>query len=381
VNGDVRREWFEKDYYQVLGVAKNATAAEIKKAYRKLAQQHHPDANPGNTQAEDRFKEISAAYDVLGDEAKRKQYDQVREMAASGYGAGGFPGAGGGFPGGAGGFPGGVRFEDLGDLGDLFGGLFGGAGRGRARSARGTDLETAVTVSFDDAMSGATVPVRIQGPAPCETCQGSGAAPGTSATTCSRCGGAGAVAVNQGLFQMSQTCPVCHGSGRVVETPCPTCGGSGSRRRTRRFQVKVPAGVQDGARIKLAGRGEPGPAGGQPGDLYVRVRVQPHAFFGRAGHDLTLELPVTYAEAALGAQVRVPTLNGPVTMKVPAGTPNGKTFRLKGKGAPRRGGHGDLLVTTRIEVPRKLSRPEKELLKQLQEAEKESPRRRLGVDA
>jgi molecular chaperone DnaJ len=381
VNGDVRREWFEKDYYQVLGVAKNATAAEIKKAYRKLAQQHHPDANPGNAQAEERFKEISAAHDVIGDEDKRKQYDQVRDMAAAGYGAGG-SGGGGGFPGGAGGFPGGVRFEDLGDLGDLFGGLFGGAGRGsRARSARGADLETTVTIAFDDAMSGTTVPVRIQGPAPCETCHGSGAAPGTSASTCSRCGGSGAVAVNQGLFQMSQTCPVCHGSGRVVETPCPTCGGTGSRRRTRSFQVKVPAGVTDGARIRLAGRGEPGSAGGQPGDLFVRVRVQRHAFFGRAGHDLTLELPVTYPEAALGAEVRVPTLNGPITMKVPAGTPNGKTFRLKGKGAPKRGGHGDLLVTTRIEVPRKLSRPEKELLKQLRENEKGSPRRDLGVDA
>ena len=374
MNGDVRREWFEKDYYQVLGVAKNATAAEIKKAYRKLAQQHHPDANPGNAEAEERFKEISAAHDVIGDEDKRKQYDQVRDMAAAGYGAGG--------SGGGGGFPGGVRFEDLGDLGDLFGGLFGGAGRGsRARSARGADLETTVTVAFDDAMSGTTVPVRIQGPAPCETCHGSGAAPGTSASTCSRCGGSGAVAVNQGLFQMSQTCPVCHGSGRVVETPCPTCGGIGSRRRTRSFQVKVPAGVNDGARIRLAGRGEPGSAGGQPGDLFVRVRVQQHAFFGRAGHDLTLELPVTYPEAALGAEVRVPTLNGPITMKVPAGTPNGKTFRLKGKGAPKRGGHGDLLVTTRIEVPRKLSRPEKDLLKRLRETEKGSPRRDLGVDA
>jgi molecular chaperone DnaJ len=379
VNGDVRREWFEKDYYNVLGVAKNASAAEIKKAYRKLAQQHHPDANPGNTQAEDRFKEISAAYDVLGDEEKRKQYDQVRDMAASGFGSGGSPGGGGGF---GGGFPGGVRFEDLGDLGDLFGGLFGGGRRGgSARPARGADLETTVTVSFDDAMTGTTMPVRISGPAPCETCHGSGAAPGTSPTVCSRCGGSGAVAVNQGLFQMSQPCPVCHGSGRVVQTPCPTCGGTGSRTRTRSFQVKVPAGVQDGARIRLAGRGEPGPAGAQPGDLYVQVRVHPHRFFGRTGHDLTLELPVTYAEAALGADVRVPTLNGPVTMKVPAGTPNGKTFRLKGKGAPKRGGHGDLLVTTRIEVPRKLSRPEKELLKQLQQTEKESPRRRLGVDA
>ncbi len=378
MNGDVRREWFEKDYYKVLGVAKNASAAEIKKAYRKLAQQHHPDANPGNTQAEDRFKEISAAYDVLGDQDKRKQYDQVRDMAASGFGSGGFSGGGGGS---GSGFPGGVRFEDLGDLGDLFGGLFGGGRRGGgARPARGADLETTVTVSFDDAMTGTTKPVRISGPAPCETCHGSGAAPGTSPTTCPRCGGSGAVAVNQGLFQMSQPCPVCHGSGRVVQTPCPTCGGTGSRRRTRSFQVKVPAGVQDGARIRLSGRGEPGPAGAQPGDLYVQVRVQPHAFFGRSGHDLTLELPVTYAEAALGADVRVPTLNGPVTMKVPAGTPNGKTFRLKGKGVPRRGGHGDLLVTTRIEVPRKLSKPEKELLKQLQQTEKESPRRRLGVE-
>jgi len=378
VNGDARREWFEKDYYKVLGVAKNASAAEIKKAYRKLAQQHHPDANPGNTQAEDRFKEISAAYDVLGDEDKRRQYDQVRDMAASGFGSGGFPGGGGGF---GGGFPGGVRFEDLGDLGDLFGGLFGGGRRGGgARPARGADLETTVTVSFDDAMTGTTKPVRISGPAPCETCHGSGAAPGTSPTICPRCGGSGAVAVNQGLFQMSQPCPVCHGSGRVVQTPCPTCGGTGSRRRTRSFQVKVPAGVQNGARIRLSGRGEPGPAGAQPGDLYVQVRVQSHAFFGRSGHDLTLELPVTYAEAALGADVRVPTLNGPVTMKVPAGTPNGKTFRLKGKGVPRRGGHGDLLVTTRIEVPRKLSKPEKELLKQLQQTEKESPRRRLGVE-
>jgi molecular chaperone DnaJ len=375
VNGDVRREWFDKDYYQVLGVPKNATAGEIKKAYRKLAQQYHPDANPGNAAAEERFKEISAAHDVLGDEDKRKQYDQVRDMASSGFGSGG---SSGGFPGG-----GRVRFEDmggLGDLGDLFGGLFGGArGAARRRPTRGSDLESDVTVGFDEAMAGTTVPLRISGPAPCETCGGSGAAPGTSPVTCSQCGGAGQVALNQGPFQMSQTCPRCHGSGRVVETPCPPCGGSGSQRRTRSLQVRVPAGVQDGARIRLAGRGEPGPAGGQPGDLFVRVRVRPHAFFGRKGHDLTLELPITYAEAALGANVQVPTLNGPVTMKVPAGTPTGKTFRLKGKGAPKRGGHGDLLVTAHVEVPQKLSKPEKELLKQLSEVEKDSPRRRLGV--
>jgi molecular chaperone DnaJ len=378
MNGDVRREWFEKDYYKVLGVPKNATAAEIKKAYRKLAQEFHPDRNAGNKAAEDKFKEISAANDVLGDEDKRKQYDQVREMAASGFGGGGV----GGFPGGA---PGGgrVRFEDfdVGDLGDLFGGLFGGSGRGRARAnaARGADLETRVTISFDESMSGVTVPVRIDGPAPCETCGGSGAAPGTTPVTCPQCGGSGQIAVNQGFFQMSQTCPRCHGAGRIVETPCPTCGGSGSTTRTRSFQVKIPAGVKDGARIRLSGRGEPGAAGARAGDLFVQVHVRAHPFFGRKGSDLTVDLPVTYAEAALGANVEVPTLNGPVTMKVPAGTPNGKTFRLKGKGATKRGGHGDLLVTVSVEVPRKLSRSEKELLKQLQDAEKESPRRRLGV--
>jgi molecular chaperone DnaJ len=383
VNGDVRREWFEKDYYQVLGVAKNATQAEIKKAYRKLAQQHHPDANQGNKDSEERFKEISAAYDVIGDPEKREQYDEVRDMAASGVGAGGFPG---GVPGGFGnaGGPGGVRFEDVGftDIGDLFGGLFGGGGRrGRsARPARGADLETEVTVAFEEAMSGTTVPVKIQGPAPCETCHGTGAAPGTSPITCPQCRGAGQISVNQGPFQMSQTCPRCNGSGRVVEQVCPTCRGTGSQRRTRSFQVRIPAGVQDGARIRLAGRGEPGPAGAQAGDLYVRVHVRPHRFFGRRGSDLTVDLPVTFSEAALGANVQVPTLNGPVTMKVPAGTQSGKTFRLKGKGAPRKGGHGDLLVTAEVEVPSKVSKKERELLQQLDESRAESPRRRLGVD-
>jgi molecular chaperone DnaJ len=251
----------------------------------------------------------------------------------------------------------------------------------RTQPARGADLEADVTVTFDEAMEGTTVPVRLSGPAPCESCNGSGAAPGTSPSTCPRCGGAGAVAVNQGPFQMSQTCPRCHGSGRVVQTPCPNCRGSGSQRRTRSFQVGIPPGVRDGARIRLTGRGEPGPAGGQPGDLFVRVCVRPHAFFGRKGADLTVDLPLTYPEAALGANVQVPTLGGAVTMKVPAGTPNGKTFRLKGKGASKRGGRGDLLVTVGVEVPQKLSKQEKQLLKQLQEQEKGSPRRRLGVTA
>jgi molecular chaperone DnaJ len=389
MNGDVRREWFEKDYYHVLGVAKNASQAEIKKAYRKLAQRYHPDANPGDTSAEERFKEISAAYDVIGDEEKRKQYDQVREMAASGFGGGG----GGGFPGGGfpgGGFPGGgfsggqrVRVEDLGDLGDLFGGLFGGGGgrgRGRARPQRGADLETEVRVSFDDAMAGTTVPVRIGGPAPCPRCGGSGAEPGTSPTTCPQCGGEGQIQVNQGFFAVSQTCPTCHGAGRVVQTPCTECHGSGSIRRTRSFQVKIPAGVRDGARIRLSGRGEPGGPGAKPGDLFVVVHVLAHRIFARKGNDLTVEVPVTFVEAALGANVSVPTLNGPVMLKVPGGTQSGQTFRIRGKGAPKRGGHGDLLVTVNVDVPKKLSRDEKQLLKQLQDIEKESPRKRLGVE-
>jgi molecular chaperone DnaJ len=379
MNGDVRREWFDKDYYQVLRVAKNASQAEIKKAYRKLAQKFHPDANPGDASAEERFKEISAAYDVVGDEAKRKQYDQVREMAASGFGAGGFPGAS---PGGAG-----VRFEDLGfgdlgDLGDLFSVFRGRRGGGRARQgARGADLETEVRLSFEDAMRGVTVPVRITGPAPCPTCGGSGAEPGTSPVICPQCGGTGAISVNQGFFQMSQTCPRCQGAGRIVEQPCQTCHGSGSVRRARSFQVKVPAGVKDGARIRLAGRGEAGPPGGAAGDLYVVVHVSPHELFGRKGNDLTLEVPITFAEAALGATVSVPTLNGAVKLKVPAGTQSGRTFRIRGKGAPRKSGAGDLLVTVNVRVPERLSRDEKQLLKQLHELERESPRKRLGVDA
>jgi molecular chaperone DnaJ len=382
MNGDVRREWFEKDYYQVLGVPKNASQAEIKKAYRKLAQTYHPDANPGDKSAEDRFKEVSAAYDVVGDEAKRKQYDQVRDMASSGFG-GGFPGAG------ATGASGRVRFEDdvgfgdIGDLGDLFSVITGGRGRGRARRqrARGADLETEVRVSFDDAMRGTTVPVRVQGPAPCPTCHGSGAEPGSKPLTCPQCGGSGEVSVNQGFFQMAQTCPRCRGSGRIVEHPCHTCKGTGSVRTTRSFQVKIPAGVKDGARIRLARRGEPGPLGGEPGDLFVGVRVAPHKLFGRKGNDLTIEVPITYAEAALGANVSVPTLNGPVKLKVPAGTQSGRTFRIRGKGAPKKGGNGDLLATVNVEVPKHLSRDEKQLLKQMQDLERESPRRRLGVDA
>jgi molecular chaperone DnaJ len=375
---EIRREWFEKDYYAVLGVPKNATQPEIKKAYRKLAQQHHPDANAGDPKAEERFKEVSAAYDVIGDEDKRKAYDRAREMGAAGLG-GGFPngGAGGGF----GGYPGGVRFDatDV-NLEDLLGGMFGGSSRRRARPSRGADLETEVTLSFDDSMAGVTLPVTLTGPAPCTTCHGSGAAPGTRPIVCPRCGGAGQIAVNQGLFSMAQTCPQCRGAGRLIETPCPTCGGTGATRRKRTIQVKVPAGVKDGARIKLAGKGESGASGGQPGDLFVRVHVRTHELFGRKGNDLTIEVPVTFPEAALGAHVQVPTPHGPVTLKVPAGTPSGKTFRVRGKGAPKRGsGHGDLLATVVVDVPRKLSKEQKKLVEQLGEATESSPRAGLGV--
>jgi molecular chaperone DnaJ len=381
VNGDVRREWFDKDYYQVLGVPKNASAADIKKAYRKLAQKHHPDANPGSSEAEDRFKEISSAYDVLGDEDKRKQYDQVRDMAASGFGVpGGASGprarTRGGYPGG----PGGFDFGGIGDLDDLLG-TFTGRGRSR-RPSRGADLQTDVRISFEDAIKGTTVPLRITGPAQCSTCAGTGAAPGTAPDICPVCHGTGSVNESQGFFSMARTCPRCRGAGHVIQTPCPTCGGSGSVQRTREFSVRIPAGVQDGSTIKVPARGESGPPGAGPGDLYVRVHVTPHPLFGRKGADLTLDLPVTYPEAALGANVSVPTLNGSVTLKIPPGTANGRTFRVKGKGAPRpkKGGSGDLMVTVNVEVPSKLSKEERDLLKRLQEAQKDSPRERLGVE-
>jgi molecular chaperone DnaJ len=386
-NGDIRREWFDKDYYQVLGVAKNASAPEVKKAYRKLAQKFHPDANAGNKEAEERFKEISAAYEVLSDPERRKQYDQVREMATSGFrGFGGPRGAPGGgrvrvedFP-----YAGGGGFTDVGDLGDLFSmftGRGGGGGRRARQQTRGSDLETETKLSFEEALTGTSVPLRIQGPAPCDICLGTGAEPGTTIDVCPMCQGTGTVAENQGFFSFSKPCPRCGGSGHVVETPCHKCRGSGSVRRTREFSVKIPPGVKDGARIRLAGRGEPGPPGSKAGDLYVRVRVAPHKVFGRKGADLTLELPVTYPELALGAEVPVPTLNGSVKLKIPAGTAPGRTFRVRGKGAPKpKGGTGDLLVTVHVDVPSKLSKEEKEALAKLREVQKESPRKKLGVE-
>jgi molecular chaperone DnaJ len=353
-------------------VPKGASAQEIKKAYRKLALEHHPDRNPGNTQAEERFKDIGEAYQILSDPEKRREYDQLRDAMSAG----------------AGGFPGGrVRVEDFGFgeefsvddfLRSVFGGRFGGGFGDVARGPqRGSDVETEIRLSFEEAAQGTERKLRLDLPTACNICGGAG---GTNPTTCQQCGGRGVVATNQGLFAMQQSCPRCGGRGTVVEKPCAACSGSGVRRQARDITVKIPPGVSDGSRIRVRARGEAGPGGGPAGDLYVRVAVSPHPFFGRSADDLTLTLPITYAEAALGAKVKVPTLNEPVTLKIPAGTSSGKTFRIRGRGIPKRsGGAGDLLVTVQVAVPQKLSKRERELMEELASTGETSPRSHLGV--
>jgi molecular chaperone DnaJ len=384
-----QREWFEKDYYSVLGIQSGASDKEIQRAYRKLAKQYHPDANQGDAAAEERFKEISAAHEVLGDADKRKEYDQVREMVASGVGPGSF---GGGF--GGGGFPGGfqgqtINFEDIGGLGDLLGGLFGGGGgrrggrrgRGPAGPQRGADLEAELYLDFLDAVHGVTTSVSLTAEAPCSVCGGSGAKPGTFPETCETCGGTGAVAVDQGPFSFSNVCPTCGGRGQIVKEKCKHCKGRGIEVRPREVKVRVPAGVRDGQRIRVQGRGAPGTNGGPAGDLYVVVHVGEHPIFGRSGtKHLTVTLPITFAEAALGAQVKVPTLDGPVTVKVPAGTQPGKTVRVRGRGiAPAKGEPGDLLVTFDVEIPKHLTDEQRQAVETLQGAFGENPRSHLGV--
>ncbi|MDT7572662.1 MAG: molecular chaperone DnaJ [Actinomycetota bacterium] len=377
------RDYVEKDYYAVLGVPKDAPAADIKKAYRKLARDLHPDKNPDNKAAEEKFKAVSEAYDVLSDDTKRKEYDEARSL----FGTGGFRG---GFPRG-GGQPGGQGFSfDLGDLlggqaggglGDVFGGLFGNQGgrRNTSRSPRkGPDLEAEVTLGFADAVRGATVPLRLSAPGSCETCGGSGAAPGTAPTSCSVCGGAGVTSRNQGGFAFAEPCRACRGSGRVVETPCPTCHGSGASTKERTLTVRIPAGVKDGQRIRLAGKGAPGDRGAPAGDLLVQVHVTPHPLFARKGDHLTLTVPVTFPEAALGANISVPTLDAPVTLKVPAGTSNGRTFRVRGRGVPKKtGAPGDLLVTVEVAVPAQLDDEARELLMKYAAAADHDPREHL----
>ena len=358
-------------HYETLGVPKGASADEIKKAYRKLARKLHPDANPGDAAAEERFKQVNEAHDVLSDPEKRKQYDSFGQTFRPGQG---------GFSaqdfGGAEGF----------DLGDLFGGLFARGARGgpgEQRSLRGADVEVAVRISFDDALRGATIKVPVAKANTCSACHGSGAAPGTSPTICPDCKGRGVTSESQGFFSLSHTCRRCGGAGTVIETPCGVCGGSGRVRSTKTYQVRIPAGVKDGTRIKVKGKGEAAPRGGEPGDLYVVTQVDESALFSRRGDDLIVDVPVTFAEASIGAEVELPTPDGTrVKVKVPAGSTDGKTLRVKGRGAPRLNGgaSGDLLVRIRIAVPSKLSKQEREALQKLDELQRSShgnPRDRL----
>jgi molecular chaperone DnaJ len=343
-----------KDLYGALGVTKGASADEIKKAYRKLARQYHPDRNPGDKDAEERFKEVQHAYDVLSDAEKRKQYDQF----GSADGRGGFQ-------------PGDFNFDvgDIGDIGDLFGGLFGrgrGGTRVRPQSERGADLEVQVNLSFEDSLQGIETKIPVEVETACSDCGGSGARPGTSPKVCPECRGRGVISESQGLFALSQPCPRCRGNGTVIEDPCPRCRGTGRERRTKRYSVKIPAGVRDGTRIRLKGKGEAGVAGGSPGDLFVVTRVAESPVYKRRGSDLEVEVPVSLADAALGTEVEVPTPDGPVSLKVPAGSEPGKLLRIKGRGAPKlKGGKGDVLARLKLEVPKRLNKKQRELLEEL----------------
>lgn len=360
-------DWANKDFYKVLGVAKDASAADIKKAYRRLARENHPDSHPGDRAAEDRFKTVAEAYDVVGDPEKRKEYDDLRS-GVSGFGPFTPSGAGGAgqpfdlndlFGGGTGTrtTAGGGGFSDL--FGGMFGGA-GGAGRTRTTSAprRGADVETTATIGFADSIEGVTVSLRLTSDAPCPDCSGTGAKAGTLPRVCPDCEGVGMRAASVGgAFTMNETCPTCRGRGLVVDEPCPTCRGSGRGLSNRTISARIPAGVKDGQRIRLRGKGATGEGGGPAGDLYVDVKVSDHPLFGRRGDNLTLAVPVSFDEAALGADIKVPTLGGaPVTLKIPAGTPNGRSFRVRGRGVRRpsgtsAGSTGDLLVTVEVQVP------------------------------
>ena len=344
--------------YDTLGVKKGASVDEIKKAYRKLARQFHPDANQGDKSAEERFKQVQTAYDVLSDPEKRKAYD--RFGSTNGRGA---PG------------PGGVNV-DFGDLGDIFGGLFGNlggtarGGRGRARSqaVRGADVETEIRLSFEDSLRGAEAKVPVELTVACSECGGTGAQPGTAPVICPECNGRGVISESQGLFALSQPCPRCRGNGTVIEQPCSKCHGSGRERRRRTFSVKIKPGVKDGTKIRLKGKGEAGRHGGPNGDLIVVTRVEPSPLYERRGDDLIVQVPVSFPTAALGGKVEVPTPEGTVSLKIPAGSEEGKLLRIKGRGAPRLkgSGKGDVLARVRIEVPKRVNKKERELLEELQ---------------
>jgi molecular chaperone DnaJ len=363
------KDWLEKDFYATLGVSKDASQDDIKKSYRKLARSHHPDNHPNDSKAEAKFKEISEAYSVLSSKDKRKEYDEARSLFGS-FGRGGpfrRPGTAGG---------GGTNLGDLfgqggtGGLGDIFGGLFGqGTGTTRTRTTtaarRGADVETDVTLDFADAVAGTTIRLSLSSDAACPTCHGTGAKMGSLPKICPNCEGTGMEpASRSGGFTITEPCKECLGRGLVVEDPCETCHGSGRAQSTRTVQARIPAGVDDGQRIRLKGKGGPGENGGPNGDLYVRVHVGTHRVFGKKGANLTIEVPVTFAEAALGADIKVPTLNGPpVSVRVPPGTPNGRVLRVRGKGARRSDGtSGDMLVTLKVLVPDELDQKQRDAL-------------------
>ncbi len=344
-----------KDLYGVLGVSKNASADEIKKAYRKLAREFHPDRNPGDAEAEARFKEVQGAYDVLSDPEKRKQYNAF----GSADGRAGFQG-------------GNFNFSDFDfgnvDLGDIFGGMFGGRGRQRQeRGRRGNDVEVQVNLSFEDSLKGIETKIPVELETACRECGGSGAQPGTAPIVCPECKGRGVIAESQGFFALSQPCPRCRGNGTVIEQPCSNCRGTGRERRTKRYTVKIPAGVKDGTRIRLKGKGEAGYGGAEAGDLYVVTRVAESPTYTRKGNDLVVDVPVPFADAALGSTVEVPTPEGPVSLKVKPGTQDGKLLRIRGRGAPKLtgGGKGDVLARVKVEVPKRLNKKQRELLEEL----------------
>jgi len=357
------------DHYKTLGVAKNATQDEIKKAYRKLARQYHPDRNAGNKDAEERFKQVSQAHDVLGDADKRKDYDRGTGPFGMGGGGGGFAGGAGGFDPGS--FPGG--FGDIlsnlfGNAGETAGGVRGG--RTRQRQQPGRDLETEVSISFEQAVNGAQVPLAVPTATTCTTCRGTGAKPGTAPKVCPQCQGRGVEAEGQGLFSISQPCSRCGGSGTVIEDPCPTCQGSGATKAIKRYRVTIPGGVRDGSRVRLAGKGEPGRNGGPPGDLYVVTRVAESPVFKRKGDHLEVEVPLTVAEAMAGATIEVPTLTAAKKLKVPAGTRPGTVQRIRGEGPPRLNGkgRGDIHYRWVIDMPEKLSKDQKAAVEEMSRA-------------
>jgi molecular chaperone DnaJ len=364
------KDFLEKDYYKALGVSKGASAEEIKKSYRKLARQYHPDANKGDSASEERFKEISEAYNVLSDAKRRAEYDEARSLF----------GGGGRVPGGAGGGQyGSFDFGDIfgssgtgGGLGDILGGVFnrGRTSTAQARPRRGADVETEASLSFSDAVDGATVSLRLTDEGPCKVCRGSGAKPGTDLKICPDCQGTGQSSRDLGNFAFSEPCATCRGRGMVVEDPCTECSGSGRAMSSRTIQARIPAGVADGQRIRLKGKGAPGERGGPPGDLYVRVHVAGHPVFGRDGNNLTVTVPVTFAEAALGAEIKVPAHRGtPVTVKIPAGTPNGRILRVRGKGVRLSDGTvGNLLVKVDVQVPSQLTDTARDALEKFKEA-------------